>query len=271
MLGFFIWLQRSAQHQVISTRLRSAAKAALVHLSISLATAVLLGWLILKVWYPAPFDLLTTGRDLLLLVVVVDVVCGPLLTLVLFNPKKSKMHWGLDLSLIVALQLTALGYGIFQAAVVRPVFMAFEGDRFRVVLASDIQKQQLADAPPELKTIGYSGPTLIAAKLMQPNEKGYPESVQLSMAGVHPAFRPGRWQTYAEQTSAVIDNLKPLTNLSKRPPAELEKLNEAIASTGLSANAIGYLPVVNDTKTDWIVLIAKNDARPLAYLHIDGW
>lgn len=254
---------------MISTRLRSAAKAALVHLSISFATAVLLGWLILKVWYPAPFDLLTTGRDLLLLVV--DVVCGPLLTLVLFNPKKSKMHWGLDLSLIVALQLAALGYGIFQAAVVRPVFMAFEGDRFRLVLASDIQKQQLADAPPKLKTIGYSGPTLIAAKLMQPNEKGFPESVQLSMAGVHPAFRPGRWQTYAEQTSAVIDNLKPLTNLSKRPPAELEKLNEAIASTGLSANAIGYLPVVNDTKTDWIVLIAKNDARPLAYLHIDGW
>jgi hypothetical protein len=255
---------------VISTRLRSAAKAALVHLSISLVTAVLLGWLMLKVWYPAPFDLLTTGRDLLLLVVVVDVVCGPLLTLVLFNPQKSKMKWRIDLSLIVAVQLAALGYGIFQAAAVRPVFMAFEGDRFRVVLASDIQKQ-LADAPPELKTIGYSGPKLIAAKLMRPNEKGYPESVQLSMSGVHPAFRPGRWQTYAEQTSDVIANLKPLTNLSKRPPAELEKLNEAVANTGLSANAIGYLPVVNDTMTDWIVLIAKNDARPLAYLHIDGW
>ena len=50
-----------------------------------------------------------------------------------------------------------------------------------------------------------------------------------------------------------------------------QKANKAIANTGLSASAIGYLPVVNDTITDWIVLIAKDDARPLVYLNIDGW
>ena len=251
--------------------MRCAAKAAFIHLLICVVTALLLGLLILKIWYPAPFDLLTTGKNLLWLIVVIDVVCGPLLTLVLFNPQKSKLKWGIDLSIIVALQLTALGYGLYQAAIVRPVFMAFEGDRFRVVLASDIQMQRLADAPLALKSIGYTGPKLIAAKLMQPNEKGFPDSVQLSIAGIHPAFRPERWQEYSDQTAAVIKNLRPLENLSKRPPDELQKLNKAIASTGFRPDALGYLPVVNDNITDWIVLIAKDDARPLAYLNIDGW
>lgn len=256
---------------MVSTRLRIAAKAALIHLIVCVVTALLLGLLILKVWYPVPFDSLTSGRGLLLLIVLVDVVCGPLLTLVLFNPQKSKLKWGIDLSLIVAVQLMALGYGVFQASAVRPAFMAFEGDRFRVVLASDIQVQQLGDAPIELRVIGYSGPKLIAAKLMQPSDKGFPESIQLSMAGFHPAFRPGRWQEYSDQTSAVLKSLRPLAELSKRPPADIEKLNKAIASTGLPAAAMGYLPVVNDTITDWIVLIAKDDARPLAYLNIDSW
>ena len=256
---------------MVLTRLRLAAKAALIHLFVSIATALLLGLLILKLWYPSPFDLLTTGRGLLLLIVLVDVVCGPLLTLVLFNPKKSRLKWGIDLSVIVTLQLAALCYGVYQAAAVRPVFMAFEGDRFRVVLASDIQTMKLGDAPPGLRTITYFGPRLLAARLMSPSDKGFPESVQLSVAGIHPAFRPERWQEYSDQTSAILRSLRPIEELSKRPAADIEKLNKAIAGTGLTAGAVGYLPVVNDTITDWIVLIAKDDARPLVYLNIDSW
>ena len=67
-------------------RFQAALKAALVHLSGSLLVAVMAASLVFGLWYPYPYRELSGGRDLFFLVVAVDVVCGPLLTLVLFNP-----------------------------------------------------------------------------------------------------------------------------------------------------------------------------------------
>ena len=46
---------------------------------------------------------------LILLMIGVDVVIGPLLTLIVFDPKKK--HLKFDLVVIAALQLAALAYG----------------------------------------------------------------------------------------------------------------------------------------------------------------
>ena len=50
----------------------------------------------------------------LFLVVGIDVVLGPLLTLIVFHPKKKSLIW--DLAVIVAVQLGALGYGVWVMA-----------------------------------------------------------------------------------------------------------------------------------------------------------
>ena len=67
-------------------RTSSAIRAALFHFLGSLLVAALAAALVLRVWFPHPYDLLSGGRSLFLILVGVDVVCGPLLTLVLFNP-----------------------------------------------------------------------------------------------------------------------------------------------------------------------------------------
>ncbi|WP_430407397.1 hypothetical protein [Hydrogenophaga sp.] len=109
--------------------------------------AASVAWLVFGVWYPTPFHELTGGRTLFLILMAVDVVCGPVLTLVLFDPAKSRFKWRLDLALIVFTQLTALAYGLNQVAAARPVFVAFEGDRFRLVQALDIDESRLQEAP----------------------------------------------------------------------------------------------------------------------------
>ena len=67
-------------------RLRAAG----LHLLLSLVVATLAAVLVFGLWYPGVYRLLAGGGELFLLVVVVDVVCGPLLTLVLFNPTKPR-------------------------------------------------------------------------------------------------------------------------------------------------------------------------------------
>ena len=65
------------------SRWRFALKMAGYHLLVSLFLAGMAALLVFKVWYPYPYAELTGGLQLYKLVVAVDVVCGPLLTLVL--------------------------------------------------------------------------------------------------------------------------------------------------------------------------------------------
>lgn len=124
--------------------MRPALAATAIHLLLSAAVALVCAVVVFALWYPPPFDELAKGRQLFLLVVAVDVVCGPLLTLIVFNPRKPRAELRRDLSVVVALQLAALTYGLVNVANARPIWLAFEGDRFRVVSVPDVNRRQLA-------------------------------------------------------------------------------------------------------------------------------
>ncbi len=72
--------------------------------------------LVFGLWYPYPFREISGGRELFLLIVGVDVVMGPLITLAVFNPSKSRREKILDFSLIGLLQTGALVYGLWAVA-----------------------------------------------------------------------------------------------------------------------------------------------------------
>src|SRR5690606_15630395 len=98
-------------------------------------------------WFPAPLHQLMGGLDLFLLIASVDVVCGPLLTLVVFTPAKSRVDLRRDLTLVVVIQILALGYGIHTLSYARPVALVFEVDRFRAVSYADLDEAEAPDAP----------------------------------------------------------------------------------------------------------------------------
>ncbi|MBS7806054.1 hypothetical protein KIH26_00430 [Variovorax sp. PCZ-1] len=233
--------------------------------------ALLAAVLVFGVWYPSPYDELVGGRGLFTLIVIVDLVCGPILTLVLFDPAKSKRKWYFDLSLIVVMQLAALLYGLAQVAAARPVFLAFEGNRFRVVQAIDVDANDLAQAPTHLQSLSYQGPRLIGARLSKSTDADFLTSLNQSMQGRHPSFRPSRWTDYSEQSQALREQLEPLKKLREKNPSKTDTLNAAISATGLPENRLGYVPLVREPITDWVVIVDRQTAMPVAYLHMDGW
>ena len=91
----------------------------------------------LLLWYPRPYFHAAGGQTLLLLLIGVDVVVGPLLTLIVFDPRKKRLKF--DLAVIAVLQVAALAYGgydhVRRAA---RVYVAFVGDRFELVAANAI-------------------------------------------------------------------------------------------------------------------------------------
>ncbi|WP_277060876.1 hypothetical protein [Rivihabitans pingtungensis] len=146
----------------IRERLVPALQAALVHLGGSVLVAGLSAALVFGLWFPAPYAELAGGLFLWALIAVVDVVCGPILTLVLYSPTKPRAKWLLDIGLILLVQLSALVYGLHSIALTRPVWLAFEGDRLRIVKAVEVHGQYLPQAQPGLTALPWTGPRLIA-------------------------------------------------------------------------------------------------------------
>ncbi len=253
--------------------LRARVVAALKHFGLSLAVAALVAALVFGVWYPAPYGLLAGGFALFTLIVSVDVVSGPLLTLVAYNPSKPRSELRRDIGVIVLLQLTALAYGIYSVAQARPVFLAYEGDRFRVVSVAEIDMANLDKAAPEFRSISYTGPRLLAARLARTDDADYQESVVQSAAGFHPSFRPGRWVPYDSMLGNLRQEWKSVEYLLSRHPESGDLIQTTLAEKGLSVEQAAYLPLLAEKAdpVDWVVILDRRDGQPRAFLPLDGW
>src|ERR1700736_7047039 len=97
-------------------------KAFALHLLTSATVLTLiLGSLYLE-WYRWPGWHLTDVTQVVLVMVCVDVVLGPTLTLIIANQKKPRRELARDIGIIVAVQLCALIYGSVSLWNGRPLY-----------------------------------------------------------------------------------------------------------------------------------------------------
>jgi len=208
-------------------RLRAAG----IHLLISLAIAALAAALVFGLWYPQPYPELSGGRELFLLVVSVDVVMGPLITLAIFNRKKPWKELRRDLAIVGLLQLAALGYGLWTVAVARPVHLVFEYNRFRVVHAIEVPEELIAQAPPGITPLPFTGPDVLSLRPFKDSKEQF-DSTMAAVAGVSLSARPDLWQPYATARDEVLKEAKPVLALRQRFAARAAEIDAAVAATG---------------------------------------
>ncbi len=256
------------------TRLKAATKAALIHFAGGLVVAALVATLIFGLWFPYPYYVISGGGTLFFILCGVDVVCGPLLTFVLYSPTKQRKKWLIDIGLILTIQFSALVYGLHSIALTRPVWLAFEGDRFRIIRATDLHGEYLSQAEHGFNSLSWTGPRLVTIREIEKTDPAFLESVQRALQGDPPAFWPQRWIDYADRADEVRKAIYPLSLLYNRPGYETLR-HEVQEKTGLPLAQqdieLGYLPMVQQATMDWVVVIDKKTARPVAYAPVDGW
>lgn len=243
-------------------------KAAGIHLAISLAIAALAALLVFFVWYPYPYRDISGGRELFLLVVVVDVIMGPLMTLAVFNLTKPRKELRRDLAVIGLLQLAALVYGLWTVAVARPVHLVFEIDRFRVVHAIDIEPVLLKRAAPIHQQLPLMGPTLLSVREFVGSKESF-DATMAALQGFPVGARPDLWQPYETAKPRIIAAAKPVADLNTRFPERVNDINATLKPVPAST-PIGYLPLVSRT-TFWTVLINLNTAEVLGFVPLDPY
>ena len=113
-------------------------KAAAIHLAISAVVASVVLALFLLVWYPPPLFQADGGFRLLRTILIVDVVLGPLLTLVVFKAGKKGLKF--DLWVIGGLQVLALLFGMLVSFQARPAWIAVMPHRATIIHANEVYK-----------------------------------------------------------------------------------------------------------------------------------
>ena len=159
----------------LKDRLRVSA----IHLAISLGVAALAAVLLFGLWYPYAYYEISAGRELFLLVIAVNVVTVPLITLVIFNRAKSHHHLAMDFSVVGLLQLAALSNGLRAVFMARPVHLVFEFHHLAVGHALDIDPAQLSQAPAELQTLPLTGPTLLSLRSFKNFDEQFRSTLKL--------------------------------------------------------------------------------------------
>ncbi len=203
------------------------------------------------------------------LVVVVDVVCGPLLTLLLASPHKSRNTLVWDLAVVALLQVTAFGYGVWTVFAARPVVVVFEVDRFVVVTANEVLVEQLNQAPAELQKLPWTGVRFLAVRSAETTEE-HLQSVELSLRGVTTAMRPGWWRPFAEAKAGIQRGAKPLAELIQRRPEQLTQIHEAVARSGYQVSELRYLPLTSSRTMEWVALLAEGEMI-VGFAEVDGF
>jgi hypothetical protein len=215
------------------------------------ALTLILGGLYLG-WYRWPGWYLLSALHVVGIVVLVDLVIGPTLTLIVANPRKPRRILARDIAMIVTVQLAALGYGAVTLWNGRPLYYTFSADRLEIVSASDIEADEAVSARrgnPALAPHWYSLPRWIWAPL--------PDNPDEAMRIVNDAsfgsgkdiidmpryFKP--WEAGLPKLRDRLTRLDEMKYLSKK---EKESLHARLLAEGLTLDQRNSLIVWGGTR-----------------------
>jgi hypothetical protein len=201
----------------------------------------------LKAWYPAPLFTAEGGKNILYILIAVDVIVGPLITLIIFKSGKPGLRF--DLTVIALLQAAALAYGVHVMFVARPVYIVLVDDQFETVRANDLETANVARAArPEFRSVPLTGPRYVAVE-MPKDVKALNELIAALKGGEVVEHFPQYYVPYSDQKARALARSGPLQALREADKAAAERIDREIAGTGRKASELNFLRL--ETRSGW--------------------
>jgi hypothetical protein len=234
-------------------------KAALLHLGICLVAGAFLFSFFWYLLYPAPTFAAAGGIEIFLLLLLVDVVIGPLLTFVVFKVGKPSLKF--DLATIGLIQLVALSYGVYVLFLGRPVFIANVSVRFDLIQANEVEPVDVEKSGAKLPIIG---PKFVGT--IRPDDPKERERLAFAgSSGLDYGHFPQHHQPLENMRDEILKNTQPISDLKKENPGDEEAIDRWLEQRGVKADEVIYqglkarakdMAVIMDAKTAKVIGIA---------------
>ncbi len=238
-------------------------KAFLLHLMISALIALVVMCLVFFIWYPSPLHAATGVTGIFLMLLAIDVILGPALTLLVFKPGKKTLV--LDLVVIACLQLCALFYGVYSVAEGRPAWLVFAQDRFELVRNNDLDLRQLNEALPEYRRPSWFGPGWTIALLPEAAASQNDLLFESVLGGFDLAQRPNLYRPIEQHRHSVWLRIRALSLLNDFNPDR--RVRDVLRR---HPDADGWLPLAAVGR-DMVVLLNRESVNVVAIVDLRPW
>jgi hypothetical protein len=233
-----------------------------IHFLISLAIFAGLLYLIVVRWYPWPWFPIDGGWQGVRIMIGVDLVLGPVLTFMLFNPAKGRRELTLDFSLIALIQAGALAWGIHLVHGQRPLAIVYWYGAFHSV---DSKSPGFKNYPIErLDTFGERKPVLVFQVEPESEEK----KIEMAMAIMgndqaeheHPEY----YRPLQPHLPEVFVDALDAARLRELAPDVAKRLDRLLERHGLKPEDAYLLPF--DGRYQQAILVIAKDGRIIGHL-----
>lgn len=245
--------------------MKEKLKASGIHLSISAFIIGLFYIFVLTVWYPSPFFQVSGLLGIMLMLVAIDLVLGPLLTFIVFKPKKKSLKF--DLSVIVAIQLAALVYGAIAVYGGHPVYIAYTVDRFTLVSANEINPEDAKYK--EFKVSTFGKPIIVYAKSPEDREDRNKLLFESILSGKDLEHHPEYYEPVSQFTEIILERGISPQKLLSFEDSKI-KLEKFLAKKETKAEDYAFLPLMGKEKV-MLWALDRKDGKPVGVLDIDPW
>lgn len=208
------------------------------------------------VWYPGGLFFAANGFDLLKILIAVDLILGPLIMLIIFNPKKKSIKF--DVSAILICQLVFLGYGLWSLYTVRPAYIAFVENQFTLVKANEIESENLAKVEDmQFGSVPLLGPKFVGTKMPDSKEKR-DELLFASFENLGIQNFPQYFVSLDKVTAKILAASQPLEklDLNENQRESLAKLNLEMKA---QARELLFCPLTIKDKRLFVAVDATNN------------
>ena len=244
-------------------------KASAIHLVLSILVLSAIAAVLVWRWYPPGLFHMAHADKLLLIIAGVDVVMGPLLTLIVYKQGKKTLKF--DLTVIALLQMAAMGYGLHTVWQSRPVYLVAMPDRFNLVFENDLDPADLAEAPAQFRSLPWITVEPIAALLPKSRKARQDLLFQTLDTGKDLHLLPKYYAPFRAGAAELLRHSLPIdTFMAHLKDEEKTTLLAAVTKTGRAPGALRVVPI-GSNRGDASMLINSRTGEPLRPVAIDPW
>ena len=234
----------------------------LSHLAISLLIALLVIGLVFFVWYPSPLATAVGVTQVFLMMLAIDVIVGPFLGLLVYKQGKKSLKF--DLSVVIGIQVAALCYGLFSIEQGRPVWVAYNVDRFELVRKNEIITDHIEQALPQFQHPSWFKPQWVGVEFAKDANVRSDDLFAEALGGISIAQKPERYVDFSKTTTQLKQRTKNLKDLNKYNDVQqveriVSKYPQATGFVPLKANAVDMTVLINKDKGEVVKIV---DLRP---------
>lgn len=193
--------------QIVKEKIKAFA----LHFALSFLFLSLIISFIYFIWYPGPILQAVQASKILVLMILVDVILGPLLTFIVYQKNKKTLK--MDLTVIGLVQLIALAFGISSLALAKPVWIVFNGNKFELIQKNEIIYTN-ENIPQEFLSSHYwSKPKFAAVIVSNDPEENNAQMMDEIFSGISLAQRSSNYVKIETVFAEIVRKAYPLNDL----------------------------------------------------------